>query len=275
MPRIGILGLGYLGSLLARDYAFEVSSWGTWHKNPPQDINIPVFPFDWGKKKSWPTLPKTEVILLITIPPILKSTQNEAKRLRLWCDWMQKNRPEIKRLIYISTTGVYPKRNGLWLENSEFESDTNSGKLRLLTEKILSEYFYLNVVRPGGIYGPGRGINIRLKHGKPIPVSSTPVHRIHVKDLARIIVYLAKNPKSISCVNAVDFEAKPSHEVAQWLIENRKGFTQKMLSESSVLSSRENNSPKRYISNQCLIDLRINLIYPTFREGMEILENGT
>ena len=272
LPSIGILGLGYLGIILTRESALRPDSWGTWHKNPPCKTKLHVFPFEWGEKNYWNLLPEKEVILILTIPPVYKSVEDETERLRIWCEWIQKNRPKLKRLIYISTTGVYPKRNGLWREDSEFESDTNSGKIRLMTENILSEYFDLNVVRSGGIYGPGRGIDVRLKSGKIIPVSNTPVHRIHVHDLVQIIIYLVKNPKSASCLNAVDLEAKPSFEVAHWLVENRDGFSPDMLSVLDKLATDLTGFPKRLISNQSLNDLGIKLKYPTFREGMGLFE---
>jgi len=275
LPPVGILGLGHLGNLLGLEFSSVSGSWGTWHNKQPKKIILPTFQFDWDKKKSWYQIPETEVILVLTIPPIIESLEGEAKRLHLWCEWMQKNRSQLKRLIYISTTGVYPKRNGIWRENSKFESDTNSGKLRLITEDILSKCFNLNIIRPGGIYGNGRGIDVRLKSGKPIPVSSTPVHRIHVSDLVQIIIFLAKNPNSASCINAVDLEPKPSCEVAQWLVENREDFSQEMLSTSNVLSSKKNNSPERHISNQLLKDLGIALKYPTFREGMDIFDKNS
>ena len=272
LPSIGILGLGYLGILLTRESALNPDSWGTWHKNPPCKTKLHVFPFEWGEKNCWNLLPEKEVILILTIPPVFKSIEDETERLRIWCEWIQKNRPKLKRLIYISTTGVYPKRNGLWREDSEFESDTNSGKIRLMTENILSEYFDLNVVRPGGIYGPGRGIDVRLKSGKIIPVSSTPVHRIHVHDLVQIIMYLVKNPNSVSCLNAVDLEAKPSFEVAHWLVDNRDGFSPDMLSVLDKFATDLTGFPKRLISNQSLNDLGIKLKYPTFREGMGLFD---
>ena len=230
LPPIGILGLGHLGSLLGQEFSNVPESWGTWHKKNPKKIIFHNFKFEWENQKTWYKIPEKEVILVLTIPPLMDSLISESKHLHVWCTWMQRNRPQLKRLIYISTTGVYPKRNGLWQEDSKFESDTKSGKLRLLTEDILSKYFNLKVVRPGGIYGNGRGIDVRLKLGKPIPVSSTPVHRIHVKDLVQIIIYLVKNLESVSCVNAVDLEAKPSHEVAEWLVETQSGFSKDMLS---------------------------------------------
>ena len=275
LPPMGVLGLGHLGNLLGLKFSNVHGSWGTWHNKQPNKIILPTFQFDWNKKKSWYQIPETEVVLVLTIPPLMKSVEDEAKRLQLWCEWMQENLPQLKRLIYISTTGVYPKRNGFWREDSKFESDTNSGKLRLLTEDILSKFFNLNVIRPGGIYGNGRGIDVRLKSGKPIPVSFTPVHRIHVVDLVQIIIYLAKNPDSASCVNAVDLEAKPSCEVAEWLVENRDDLSQDMLSTSNVLSTEKNDSSERFISNQLLQNLGITLKYPTFREGMNIFDKNS
>ena len=262
---VGILGLGFLGKILTAELKSVSESWGTWHETPPPEPLIPVFHFDWADENFWPTLPETPATLVLTIPPLLKNIEAETERLQLWGTWMRHNRPQLKRLIYISTTGVYPKRNGIWTENSEFEADTLSGKLRLLTEKILSQYFQLQIIRPGGIYGSGRGIDFRLKSGKPIPLSITPVHRIHVEDLAQIILHLLDNPDASNCVNAVDLEAKPSWEVANWLIENREDLTQEMFQDNTDNLS---GSPQRIISNQRLLELGVNLRYPTFRQGM-------
>ncbi len=267
-PPVGIIGLGFLGQILAREFSTVPDSWGTWHLTPKPELALYVFSFDWSLKKTWSALPEIPVTLVLTIPPLLNNPDAEAERLHLWGKWMSHNRPELKRMIYISSTGVYPKCSGIWREDSDFEADTNSGKLRLLTEKILSQYFSLQVVRPGGIYGYGRGIDVRLKSGKPIPVSNTPVHRIHVNDLARIICHLVDNPDAPNCVNAVDLEAKPSWEVAKWLIENRNDLTEEMLPDAADCLP---GTPQRIISNQRLLELGITLSYPTFREGMGLL----
>ena len=265
---IGILGLGFLGKILASDFADIHKSWGTWNKNPPPESSLKVFPFDWASETSWTALPEIPETLVLTIPPMLNDSEEEKVRLNQWGKWMNKNRPNIKRMIYISSTGVYPKRNGLWQEDSEFESDTNSGKLRLITEKTLASFFKLHVVRPGGIYGNGRGIDVRLQSGKHITVSGTPVHRIHVNDLAGIVFHLLKNPESASCINAVDFDPKPSWKVAHWLIQNREDLSADMLQHIPDSSESIPGNSERLISNQCLIELGITLSYPTFREGL-------
>ena len=137
-----------------------------------------------------------------------------------------------------------------------------------ITEEILGRFFKLQVVRPGGIYGKGRGIDLRLKYGKHILVSGTPVHRIHVKDLARIVLHLLINPESVRCVNAVDFDPKPSWKVAHWLIQNREDLSEDMLQDIPDSTASVPGNSERIISNQCLIELGITLSYPTFREGM-------
>jgi len=265
---IGILGMGFLGKILASDFADIQESWGTWHKNTPPESALKVYPFDWNSEKSWSDLPEFPETLVLTIPPLLNDPETERARLYQWGVWMSKNRPKIKRMIYISSTGVYPKRNGLWHEESEFEPDTNSGKLRLITEKTLGNFFKLYVVRPGGIYGNGRGIGVRLKSGKNITVSGTPVHRIHVEDLAGIVFHLLKNPESPRCVNAVDFDPKPSWKVANWLVQNRDDLSEDMLQDIPDSSASVPGNTERLVSNQCLIELGMTLSYPTFREGM-------
>ena len=40
---IGILGLGFLGKILAYDFAGDQESWGTWNKNPPPKSALKVF----------------------------------------------------------------------------------------------------------------------------------------------------------------------------------------------------------------------------------------
>ena len=134
-----------------------------------------------------------------------------------------------------------------------------------MTEKILSQYFETKIVRPGGIYGYERGIDTRLKNFKPIPITNALVHRIHVDDLSRIILHLVKNQGAPACVNAVDLEAKPSWEVAQWLVENRSDLKSEMLPD---ISDPPEGASKRIISNQRLRELNLTLKYPTFREGM-------
>ena len=79
---------------------------------------------------------------------------------------------------------------------------------------------------------------------------------------------MLKNPESPSCINAVDFDPKPSWKVAEWLIQNRDDLSKDMLQDIPESSANIPGNAERLISNQFLIELGIKLNYPTFREGM-------
>ena len=68
---VGILGLGFLGKILASDFAKIKESWGTWNKNHPPESALKVFPFDWSSETSWTALPEVPETLVLTIPPLL------------------------------------------------------------------------------------------------------------------------------------------------------------------------------------------------------------
>ena len=88
---VGILGMGFLGKILASDFADIQESWGTWHNNPPPESVLRAFPFDWGSEKSWSTVPELPETLVLTIPPMLNDPEAEKMRLNKWGEWMNKN----------------------------------------------------------------------------------------------------------------------------------------------------------------------------------------
>ena len=72
---VGILGLGFLGQILAHEFSTVPESWGTWHKTQLKETPIPVFLFDWANGNNWSALPETPVTLVLTIPPLLKNSK--------------------------------------------------------------------------------------------------------------------------------------------------------------------------------------------------------
>ena len=265
---IGVLGLGFLGQTLLREHTFTPDSWGTWRGHQVAGLTFAQHCFDWENPESFQQLPNDATVLLLTIPPVEKNPENEALRLRAWGVWMQQNRPQQQRLIYISTTSVYPRQPGLWNEDMPLRPDSPSGQLRLQTEQVLCEFFKVQVVRPGGIYGPGRNLVERLKAGKGIPETPKLTHRIHVCDLAGIVAWLVQHPEGPGCVNAVDQEARSSWEVAEWLVQHHPELNPEMLPEQSK-SVLPENAPERRIDNQRLLrEMDYKLRFPTFREGM-------
>ena len=278
-PAIGLLGLGFLGRTLAGLGPWSPLSWGTCRPHSYPEIlrqqPFPVIPFEWTDPTHWGRLPARAVTLVVTIPPLRDLRANETQ-LQQWGAWMQEHRPMCQRLLYVSTTGVYPQQAGLWSEEELGAPDTLSGQLRLQTEDLLRNFFHLQVVRPGGIYGPGRNLWLRLLQGQPMPTSPhQPTHRVHVEDLARLLRLLILHPELPNCVNAVDNEALPSLRVAQWCAEQRPELIS--AEQRSVLAEPDRLHPflNRQISNQRLHSTGMLLRYPTFREGyLSLLEES-
>ena len=111
-----------------------------------------------------------------------------------------------RRIVYISTSGVYGDCKGKWInETQPINPITQRAKRRVYAEQSLirfcqqydSEYFILRV---GGIYGTTRLPIERLKDVKVICPDEAPFsNRIHVNDLARVChtAMLAKEKNEI------------------------------------------------------------------------------
>ncbi len=273
---MGILGLGYLGNQLCKQAMRDIA-WGTYHQKPSsRHYNTPplYLNFHWENPQTWENLPEKAVVLILTIPPVLKDPRVETARLIQWSEWMRQNRPQLKRMVYISSTSVYPDQNRLWQESDLFEPDRPAGILRLTTEKVLGQYFDLFVIRPGGIYGPERNIAQRVLDGKTISRSKRPVHRIHVVDLASIVNLLVKTKDAPRCLNVVDNSPCPSYGIFEWFQKNKSlklpaGLAD-LVQENAQDSQRNSANNKRLISNHRLLhELNYSLQFPSFREGFE------
>ncbi len=118
-----------------------------------------------------------------------------------------------KRLIYLSTTGVYGDRAGGWA----FEADpVTPGQARSI-RRAEAEAGWLArgavSLRLGGIYGPGRSAFDRLKEDRPVFDKPGQVFsRIHVDDIAAAIEAALRRPHVAGPVNIVD--DAPSSQVS-------------------------------------------------------------
>lgn len=119
-----------------------------------------------------------------------------------------------KRLIYLSTTGVYGDRSGGW----SFEADSlNPGQARSI-RRAEAEAAWLALgaisLRLGGIYGPGRSAFDRLADGKTVFHKPGQVFsRIHVDDIAAAIEAALARPQVQGPVNLVDDAPSSQAEV--------------------------------------------------------------
>jgi nucleoside-diphosphate-sugar epimerase len=93
-----------------------------------------------------------------------------------------------RRVVYVSTTGVYGGRRGPIDESTPVDPAEPRARERLAAEQCYRDVG-ATIVRAAGIYGHGRGLHVRLQSGTfRIPGDGAGVvSRIHVADLARLI----------------------------------------------------------------------------------------
>jgi nucleoside-diphosphate-sugar epimerase len=101
--------------------------------------------------------------------------------------------PATRRVIFISSTGVYGDTAGTWVdEDSPCLPDSEGGRAFLAAERVLAEHPLAErsvVLRMAGIYGPDRVPKARdLAVGKPLAVPAAGhVNLIHVDDAAAVV----------------------------------------------------------------------------------------
>jgi len=103
--------------------------------------------------------------------------------------------PKLKKIVYLSTIGVYGDHQGAWIdETSELRPSNDRTRWRVAVERdwlALGERSQKQVfvLRLSGIYGPGRSVIEKLRDGtaKRLVKPGQVFNRIHVADIAQAI----------------------------------------------------------------------------------------
>lgn len=182
---VTILGLGWLGKALALSLIEDgatVQGTVTSQQNA-QDLKndgIDSYVYQIGE-----LLPQYLVgvgIFIITVPPrgagYIEKLERTINQLSVE-----------SKVIYISSTSIYPDTNGLVKEGDEVDKvSPHSGISIYQVEKVFKNQFkYATVVRMAGLYGPGRkpGKFLTGKYGVKGP--ENPVNLVHQEDCIGII----------------------------------------------------------------------------------------
>jgi nucleoside-diphosphate-sugar epimerase len=127
-------------------------------------------------------------ILIVSIPPKSRSQQGGSYLHKIESIIKAIALYEIKKVIYISSTGVYSDRNNEVNELDLPRPDTEAGTLLLAAEHLFQNQasFATTIIRFGGLVGPGRHPG-RFFAGKTnIPNGLAPVNLIHQLDCVGI-----------------------------------------------------------------------------------------
>ncbi|MEW5973663.1 MAG: SDR family oxidoreductase [Pseudomonadota bacterium] len=119
-----------------------------------------------------------------------------------------------RRIVYISTSGVYGDCGGAWVDETRPVNPGNDRSRRRvdaelqLTDFATRHSVPLVILRVPGIYGPGRLPLERIRRGDPVvcPEEAPWSNRIHADDLAAIAVRSAQDDAPSGTYNASDDE---------------------------------------------------------------------
>ena len=198
MKTVAIIGLGWLGMPLAERLIKE--GWqvkGTKqqpvHENNPQLVQLPFlltanFPITQEIKQ----LLSTDT-LIINIPPGKISTTDYIEGIkRLVSQAILQN---IKHLIFVSSTSVFPQRDGEFSEESFPCAENKSAKILLAVEKWLySQEINVDIVRPAGLIGNKRHPVYYLTGKRNLKNARQPVNLVHLEDCIQAMLCLLTFP---------------------------------------------------------------------------------
>ncbi len=181
---------------------------------------------------------------------------------------------------YFSTTAVYGDHGGAWVdESTPVNPTTQRGKFRVKAENAWASFAQrlgvpLCIFRLAGIYGPGRGPLEQLRKGnrQKIVKPDQYFNRIHVEDIAGVVIKAIANPSSSGIFNLCDNLPERSDKVIDYAA-NLLGLPKPpgIKFEDADLSEMARSF---YSESKKVRNLRIrkhlgyNLIYPDYKKGL-------
>jgi nucleoside-diphosphate-sugar epimerase len=179
-------------------------------------------------------------------------------------------------VVYISTTGVYGAHRGRVDEATPVDPSEPRARERLDAERCYRDGG-ATVLRAAGIYGPGRGLHLRIKSGTfRIPGDGrSVVSRIHVADLAEMVLGIFRRARASEptltarseLFVAADDTPVPQIEAIAWLC-RRLGVP--MPPSVPIDEAPTTLRHDRAVDNgriKAWTDLALR--YPSYREGFE------
>ena len=191
---------------------------------------------------------------------------------------------KIKSITYLSATSVYGNHNGNWVdEKSNTNPTSKNGIARLNAEKswlniARKKNLPLQIFRLSGIYSNQNNVLTRLKSGnaKIIEKKNQFFSRIHVEDIANILLKSLQNFKKNEIYNISDDKPASSEELIIYgskLLNIKKPEVVDLSKiESQMIIDFYKDSKK--VSNKKMKSFfEYELKYPTYIEGLQYIRD--
>ncbi|MCM4167526.1 Protein YeeZ [Arenibacter antarcticus] len=194
---IGILGCGWLGLPLATTLVsnnYKVHGSTTTQEKIEDLINVGITPFliqlsEIGINGDIKGFLKDLEIVLINIPPRLRSEPKENYVKKITHLHQAIKEAKIRTVVFISSTSVYGNCQGRITEDTLPQPNTESGKQLLASENIFRKDTVLNtsIIRFGGLIGPKRHPINQLSGKKDLTNGMDSINLIHLDDCIGLI----------------------------------------------------------------------------------------
>ena len=187
---VSILGCGWYGkavavTLIAKGISVKGSAMSP-DKMPPL-FSLGILPyvvgFDADSQSFDPAFFECDV-LIISITPKFRKGEGDDYLPKIQHIIQTIRESTVKKVIYISSTGVYGDHNSEVDESDSPQPDTPSGEILLDAEKLFSAEtaFKTTIIRFGGLVGAGRDPGRFFARKTAIPNGLVPVNLIHLND---------------------------------------------------------------------------------------------
>ena len=181
---------------------------------------------------------------------------------------------------YLSTTGVYGDHKGAWIdEDTALTPSTRRGQWRKDAESAWQNIpnLPLHIFRLAGIYGPGRGPFAKVRKGtaRRIIKEGQVFSRIHVDDIAQVLMASIERPNPGRIYNLCDNDPAPPQDVIAYAAEllgvpipeavNIEDAEMTPMARSFYAES------KRVKNERIKTELGVQLTYPHYKSGLKAL----
>lgn len=248
-----------------------------------RDRGIEVFVFDGAKAmEDAPRTLEGATHILVSIPPtdegdvVLRHHRRDIAALA-------SAEPRLRWLGYLSTTAVYGDRGGGWVDETAALSPSGArGRKRMAAEAgwldlSRRDRVPVHIFRLAGIYGPGRSAldQARSRGAVGIRKPGQVFSRIHVADIAAVLMASMAGPNAGAIYNVSDDTPAPADEVLAFACELLGmapppivAFAEAELSEMARSFYADN---KRVGNQRIKSELGVRLRYPDYKQGLAAL----
>jgi nucleoside-diphosphate-sugar epimerase len=176
-------------------------------------------------------------------------------------------------IVYLSSTAVYGDASGRIDASTPVDATAPRAAARLAAEDAYRAAGAV-ILRAAAIYGPARGLHVRLARGEHRLAGSgqAVVSRIHVTDLARIAREALARGAPAAIFTVADDAPVPQREVVAWL-SARLGLPMPPSVPPGELHDTLRHD-RAVDGGHVQRALGLTLLYPTYREGFEACLRG-